>query len=86
MLAQISQDVRTEMRVLQGEMDALLSGGWQGDAANGFAQGWEQWLHGAEEVLDALHDMGGLLGDNGRNYQLGDSGSADDLKRSGQGL
>lgn len=83
MLAQISKDVRTEMRVLQTEMDALLGGGWQGAAANGFAQGWEQWLQGAGELLDALEGMGNLLGENGRNYQVSDSGSADDLKQSG---
>lgn len=85
-LAQISQDVRAEMRVLQQEMDALLTSGWQGGAANGFAQGWEQWLHGANEVLDALQGMGRLLGDTGANYQTGDTGSADDLRQSGAGL
>jgi WXG100 family type VII secretion target len=86
MLTQISQDVRTEMRVLQQEMDALLGGGWQGSAANGFAQGWEQWRRGASEVLDALHTMGRLLGDTGANYQAGDTGSAEQLKQSGTGL
>ncbi len=85
MLAQISQDVHGEMRVLQQEMDALL-GSWQGGAANGFAQGWEQWLHGANEVLGALHSMGQLLGDAGANYQAGDAGSSDDLRQSGTGL
>lgn len=85
-LTEISQDMRTKMQSLQLDMDALLSGGWSGSAANGFAQGWEQWLRGASDVLDALQDMGRLLGDTGANYQTGDTGSADDLKQSGAGL
>lgn len=86
MLAQISKDVHAELRVLQREMDALFGGGWQGRAANGFAQGWERWRHGATEVLDALHTMGGLLGDSGRDYRGSDSGSADTLTRTGEPL
>lgn len=38
-LAQISDDIRTEMHTLTGDMDALLGGGWQGHAADGFTQG-----------------------------------------------
>jgi WXG100 family type VII secretion target len=86
MLAQISDEARTEMAVLQREMDALLGGGWQGSAATGFAQGWDQWQRGANEVLDALTDMGRLLGDTGLGYQGSDTGSAQDVGRSGAGL
>src|SRR2546422_769027 len=75
MLAQISKDLHGEMSVLRREMDALLTGGWRGPAATGFAQGWEQWLRGAGELLDALHTMGGLLGDTGQAYQGSDSSS-----------
>lgn len=85
-LRQIGQDVRTEMRMLQSEMDALLGAGWQGGAANGFAQCWTDWLHGAGEVLDALHDMGQLLTDTGTNYKVTDIGSADGIDASGQAL
>jgi WXG100 family type VII secretion target len=85
-LAQVSDEVRTEMAVLRREMDALLGGGWQGSAANGFAQGWEQWLVGATEVLDGLDQMGRLLGDAGLSYQGSDTGSAEDVGRSGAGL
>jgi ESAT-6 family protein len=86
MLAQISKDMNTELRTLRREMDALLGGGWQGGAANGFADGWEQWRRGANEVVDALHTMGRLLGDSGRDYNDRDSGSADTLTRTGEGL
>jgi WXG100 family type VII secretion target len=86
MLTQIGNEVRAEMRVLQREMDALMTEGWQGSAANGFAQDWQQWLRGAHKVLDALNEMGTLLGVTGRNYAASDTGSTDDLKRSGNGL
>lgn len=86
MLGQISEDLRTEMGVLQREMDALLSGGWRGHAANGFTRGWELWLQGANDVLDALQSMGCLLGDTGRDYQRTDTSGADAVRESGAGL
>lgn len=85
MLADLSQEVRTKMGVLESEVETLLGGGWQGGAARGFAQGWEQWRAGAREVLEALADMGRLLGDTGRDYDLTDEGAADSLRRSGEG-
>jgi WXG100 family type VII secretion target len=86
MLTQIGDEVRAEMSVLQREMDALMTEGWQGSAANGFAQGWEQWLRGAHDVLDAVHEMGTSLGVAGRSYATRDTTSMDDVTRSGDGL
>ncbi len=86
MLGQIGEDLRTEMGVLQREMDVLLSGGWRGQAATGFAQGWELWLQGAGDVLDALDAMGRLLGESGRDYQRTDTSSANNVRESGAGL
>ncbi|HEV7651441.1 MAG TPA: WXG100 family type VII secretion target [Actinophytocola sp.] len=86
MLAQIGDDIRTELTTLQGEMDALLGSGWHGQAANGFAQGWDQWRTGAHDVLDALHDMAGLLNTTGQSYRSTDDSSADTLRDTGAGL
>jgi WXG100 family type VII secretion target len=85
-LAQIGDDIRTEMRALTGEMDALLGGVWQGNAADGFAQGWQQWEAGAREVLQGLADMGQLLGETGRSYTSMDDSSAGTIGQSGDGL
>ena len=48
--------------------------------ADGFTKGWEQWLRGANDVLDALHTMSRLLGDTGHDYAGSDTSSADSLK------
>jgi WXG100 family type VII secretion target len=86
MLDQISAEVRDRTSVLQGEADALLSDGWQGGAAQGFAQGWQQWRAGAGEVLAALESMGQLLDTTGQNYVAVDDRSADGVRQSGEGL
>lgn len=86
LLADLSREVHDQMRTLKTEVDGLLNGGWTGSAANGFAEGWEQWHAGAVEVLDALKSMGHLLGATGRDYGLTDGTSADTLNRSGDDL
>lgn len=80
MLGQIGKDLHTEMGVLQREMDALLTGGWRGHAATGYAEGWELWQQGAKDVLDALQAMGRLLDETGQDYQRTDTSSADAVR------
>jgi ESAT-6 family protein len=86
MLRHISDEVRTQMRVLEREIDDLFADGWQGKAAEGFTQGWELWHSGATEVLEALTSMGHLLSVTGQDYQRVDDESADVVKQSGAGL
>lgn len=86
MLRQIGDDLRTEMGVLQREMDDLLADGRRGRAADGFGRGWELWRRGARDVLDALEEMGQLLGETGRDYRSTDSSSADVVREAGEGL
>jgi WXG100 family type VII secretion target len=86
MLADISREVRAEMDVVQGEMDALLGSGWQGRAAEGFAQGWEQWQAGANDVLAGLTAMARLLDATGQDYDSVDNTSAGTVQHSGEGL
>lgn len=85
-LARISDDIRSEMRALSGEVDALFGGDWQGEAAQGFAAGWQEWEAGAREVLAGLAEMGQLLGDTGRDYTAMDDSSASTIEQSGSGL
>jgi WXG100 family type VII secretion target len=85
-LAEISNDLSAELNTLRTEIDGLLGSGWRGQAANGFAQGWDWWQTGARDVLNALRDMAELLRETGRNYQSTDVTAADDLRGSGAGL
>lgn len=86
LLRQIGDDLRAEMGVLQREMDGLLSDGWRGQAATGFGHGWELWQRGARDVLDALQEMGRLLGETGRDYRSTDTSSAGVVREAGEGL
>jgi WXG100 family type VII secretion target len=86
MLGQISEELRTEMGVLQREMDALLPGEWRGQTATGFAHGWELWQQGAGDVVDALQTMGRLFGETGRDYHRTDTSGVDAVRESGAGL
>jgi WXG100 family type VII secretion target len=86
MLADLSREIHTKMRRLKEEVDALFNGGWQGKAAAGFAQGWDEWHAGATEVLDALKTMGSLLDATGRDYGLTDDNSAEALQKTGADL
>lgn len=85
-LGNTSDELHTELRTLQRHMDDLLTSRWHGAAATGFGKGWRLWLHGANEVLDALGTMGRLLGDTGRDYQNTDASSTDTVRASGAGL
>jgi WXG100 family type VII secretion target len=85
-LTEISDELRTEMGTLRTEMDALFSAGWRGQAANGFAQGWDQWQAGADDVITALRDMADLLSTTGRNYATTDQSAADNVNDSRVGL
>jgi uncharacterized protein YukE len=60
-LTEISDGLQTELDVWRLEMDALFGTGWQGEAATGFAQGWQQWQTGVADVLNGLRDMAALL-------------------------
>jgi hypothetical protein len=44
-LEEMSQQVSSEVGALQAQMDALLGGGWQGQAANSFGQGLAAVAH-----------------------------------------
>ena len=53
--------VRASRDRIGEQVQRLLDGGWTGDAADSFAQGWADWGLAAGEVLDGLVTMGALL-------------------------
>jgi WXG100 family type VII secretion target len=85
MLARLSEEVRAELKAVGSEVDGLLSGGWRGQAADGFAQGWEDWQIGAHEVLNALATMSHLPDTSGGNYDASDGAAKGSVEQVGKG-
>lgn len=60
-LRRTADDLAAERRTTDRQVDALLDGGWAGDAARSYVEGWELWRAGCDEVLAALHAMAELI-------------------------
>jgi WXG100 family type VII secretion target len=86
MLARLSEEIRAELTTVGSEVDGLLSGGWRGAVADGFAQGWQEWQTGAHEVLHALATMGRLLGTSGVHYDMSDADAKGSVDQVAAGL
>ncbi|WP_396912394.1 WXG100 family type VII secretion target [Mycolicibacterium sp.] len=56
----VSEDMRTQIDKLRREVDDLLHG-WKGDVADEFEPNWQEWLDGAQQVLDALNKSAAAL-------------------------
>ncbi|MDG3014658.1 WXG100 family type VII secretion target [Speluncibacter jeojiensis] len=89
-LAGASRDVRESadrlddhVRALSARVEALLSGGWRGQAADAFRKDWQEWLDGAHNVIGGLDTTSTLLAHNGRSYAERESANAQELGRAG---
>ena len=60
-LRRTADDLAAERRTTDRQVDVLLDGGWSGDAARSYLEGWEAWRAGCDEVLAALHAMAELI-------------------------
>ena len=86
LLSGIEQDLAEKLKLLGTEVDSLFSGGWQGTAADGFAEGWTQWHEGATKLVSALDTMGKLLAKSGRMYHDTDEDARSAVWRAGESL
>jgi WXG100 family type VII secretion target len=62
---------------------ALLGGGWQGPAASAFRVGWEEWVAGADAMVEALAELAALLGASSAAYATTDDAVRVAVARSG---
>lgn len=62
-------ELGAELARLRRDVDAVLSGQWQGAAATAFDRSWGDWHAGAAEVVRALEELADLLADSARGYQ-----------------
>jgi WXG100 family type VII secretion target len=53
---------------LSADVDALLTSGWRGRAASGFAADWGRWHAAARDVLGVLHLLAADVGRGGAAY------------------
>ena len=50
-----------DRRTAGTSVHSLLTGGWQGVAADAFAEAWTEWLEAADRVAEGLESMASLL-------------------------
>ncbi|NYD43095.1 WXG100 family type VII secretion target [Nocardioides panaciterrulae] len=61
-------------RRLDARARGFLGTGWQGEAAAAFADGYEEWAAGAQEVLGSVASMAALIAQ--ANQRFADSDAA----------
>ena len=66
-VAQTVQDINSEMRSLQGNLEPVASA-WKGQAASAFQQLMERFNEDGQKLTQALDAIGEALGANTKNY------------------
>lgn len=70
------RDAATELEdqrtALAREVDGLLDAGWRGEAASSFAEAWDDWVSGADDVVGALTSLASAVAAAGRSLSRAD--------------
>jgi WXG100 family type VII secretion target len=74
-----AEQLRTDRRRVDAEVDGLLGSGWRGSAAISFRACWEVWLAGAATVIEGLDALGSLLAATELDYEQNDCRSGREL-------
>ena len=61
-------DVADTLRKLSAEISALASS-WEGDAYNAFHEHWTHWQAGADQIHQAMDEMGNFLEQAATQYE-----------------
>jgi WXG100 family type VII secretion target len=70
-----TERLRVDRNRIDTAVDGLLTGGWQGSAADSFRDCWDAWLVGARDVIEGLDAMSSLLVATRLDYQQPDDTS-----------
>jgi WXG100 family type VII secretion target len=62
LVAEIADRLRGEHDRVNGEVGDLLSGSWNGEAADQFGRAWQQWCRGMDDILSGIGLQNALLG------------------------
>jgi len=82
-LESVATGLRTGLGSLDGEVSGLLGPGWSGEAASAYDAVWREWHDGAQQVVEGLTTMSGLLQEAAQNYDAADAASASRVAGSG---
>ncbi|NUP25472.1 MAG: WXG100 family type VII secretion target [Nocardia sp.] len=74
----VANALRAALDSAATEVESLLSSGWTGVSANGFASGWTDVHDGGAQIMTALTGMAEKLGVTADSYEVtdGDTSSA----------
>jgi WXG100 family type VII secretion target len=61
LVAEIADGLRREHQQVQAEVADLLSGSWQGEAADQFGRAWQTWCRGMDDILAGIGVQNSLL-------------------------
>lgn len=78
----LAENLRTALDSAGREVNGLLSGGWRGPAATGFAGSWTETHDGGRQVIDALTTLADKLGVTAATYRKTDDSRAAGLRES----
>jgi WXG100 family type VII secretion target len=62
LVAEIADGLHEEHQKVQGQVADLLTGAWQGEAADQFGRAWQQWCRGMDDILGGIGLQNALLG------------------------
>jgi WXG100 family type VII secretion target len=75
-IADIARNLRSGLDSASTDVDALLTDGWRGDAANEFNGGWTELRDGGTKILQALDGMAAELGVQAGSYETTDDATS----------
>ena len=74
LIAEIAEALTREKARMQTQVDSLVTAGWVGQAADQYAQAWQEWVEGADRVLAALRAESGLIAQQRGDFMTTDDG------------
>lgn len=79
---ELAEALRAALDSTAQEVASLTDGGWSGDAANEFSEGWTEVRDGGARIMTALTGMAEKLGVTAETYQARDESNAVSLSTS----
>lgn len=76
----IAEDIVNALSTVHREVEGLAAGGWTGDAAKAFSDGWTETHRGGREIMQALVVMADKLGANADSVIAQDDANSSEFR------